>query len=122
MLFSLLLSILNIAIGITTRTNRSVKDMLIIQNSTYVLMTEDGKRGRRYIFRNGKYSSDKVLSSYDLALVFKDASIGFKTLALGGSTGIQDAINNWDLKLKGDPSVMIFFAVVMMVALGAIKR
>jgi len=122
MLFSLLLLILNLAIGKAAKGNKSLKDMIKIRNYAYVIMTKDGKIGRRFIFRNGGYSSDKVLTDYDMALVFENANVGFKTLALGGDTGVQDAINNWNLKILGDDYHMLWFGVVMQMALGGSKR
>jgi len=122
MLFSLLLSIVALAIGITVQTNKSIKDMVRIRNCSYVIMTKDGKRGRRYVFRNGKYFSDKVLNDYDLALVFENADVGFKTLALGGDTGLQVAMNNYDLMLSGNAKIFNFFGVMIAVSMGMMKR
>ena len=122
MLFSLLLSVVNLAISIMVKTNKSVQEMLTIRDSRYVIMTRDGSRGRRYIFRNGKFFSDKVLTEYDLALVFENADIGFKTLAFGGDTGLQTAMNNYDLKLVGNPNIFNFFGVMIAVSMGMMKR
>ncbi len=122
MLFSILLAVVSFMIGISAKNNKSIKEMLTIRNSVYVIMTEDGKVGRRFIFRQGKYSSDKVLKDYDLALVFKNADIGFKTLALGGDTGLQVAMNNYDLKLVGNPNIFNFFGVMIAVSMGMMKR
>jgi hypothetical protein len=122
MLFSLLLNIINIALGNTAKKNKSVKDMLQIRNNAYVIKTRDNKIGRRYCFRHGKYSSDKVLDQYDLALIFENADAGFKTLALGGDTGVQEAINNWTLKLDCDANQIKWFGTVLQVAMGASKR
>ncbi len=122
MLFSLLLSIINIAMTITAKTNKSMKDLINVRNCAYVIMTKDGKKGRRFHFRNGKYWSDKVLTDYDLALVFKNADIGFKVLALGGVPGIPEAINNYNLKLVGNPTILIFFQIMLAVSMGIAKR
>ena len=122
MLFSLLLSIVALAMGITVQTNKAIKEMISIRNCAYVIMTKDGKRGRRYSFRNGKFSSDTVLSDYDLALVFESADIGFKTLALGGDTGLQVAMNNYDLRLVGNQKIFNFFGVLIAVSMGMMKR
>jgi hypothetical protein len=122
MLFSLLLSVVNLAISIMVKTNKSIQEMLTIRDSRYVIMTRDGSRGRRYIFRNGKFFSDKVLTEYDLALVFENADIGFKTLAFGGDTGLQTAMNNYDLKLVGNPNIFNFFGVMIAVSMGMMKR
>lgn len=122
MLFSMLLWVLSFAIGLTAKNNKSVREMLSIRNCTYVIMTKDGTRGRRYLIKNGKYSSDTILKDYDLALVFENADIGFKTLALGGDTGLQVAMNNYDLKLVGNPNIFNFFGVLIAVSMGMMKR
>ncbi len=122
MLFTMLLAVLSFAIGLTARNNKAIKEMLSIRNCTYVIMTKDGARGRRYKIINGKYSSDTVLKDYDLALVFENADIGFKTLALGGDTGLQVAMNNYNLKLVGNPNIFNFFGVLIAVSMGMMKR
>ena len=122
MLFSLLLSVLNIAIGMAAKNNKSLKAMIKTRNFAYVIKTRDGMIGRRFIFRNGQYSSDKVITEYDMALVFEDAAAGFQALALGGDNGVQDAINDWKLIILGDDYHMIWFGVVMQMALGGSKR
>ena len=122
MLFSMLLAVLSFAIGLTARNNKSIKEMIGIRNCTYVIMTKDGKRGRRYLIKNGKFSSDTVLKGYDLALVFENADVGFKTLALGGDTGLQVAMNNYNLRLEGNPNIFNFFGVLIAVSMGMMKR
>jgi len=122
MLFSLLLSVVSLAITMMVKSNKSVKEMLTIRDTKYVIMTRDGTRGRRFIFRKGKFLSDKVLTEYDLALVFENADIGFKTLAFGGDTGLQTAMNNYDLKLVGNPNIFNFFGVMIAVSMGMMKR
>jgi len=122
MLFTLLLNIINIAIGLTARSNRSVREMISVHDCAYVIRTKDGKRGRRYIFRKGSYSSDTVLADCDLALVFESADIGFRTLALGGPTGMTKAMNNFELTLVGNKNIFTFFAVIIGISMGMIKR
>jgi len=122
MLFSMLLAVLSFMIGLTAKNNKAIREMLSIRNCTYVIMTKDGTRGRRYMIKNGKYSSDTILKDYDLALVFENADVGFKTLALGGDTGLQVAMNNYDLKLVGNPNIFNFFGVLIAVSMGMMKR
>jgi hypothetical protein len=122
MLFTMLLGVLSFMIGLTARNNKSIREMVSIRNCTYVIMTKDGKRGRRYKIIKGKFSSDTVLKDYDLALVFESADVGFKTLALGGDTGLQVAMNNYDLKLVGNPNIFNFFGVLIAVSMGMMKR
>ncbi len=122
MLFSMLLAILGFMMGMAARNNKAVKDLLSVRSATYVIMTKDGTRGRRYLIRNGKFSTDTVLKDYDLALVFENADIGFKTLALGGDTGLQVAMNNYNLKLDGNPAMFNFFGILLSVCMGMMKR
>jgi hypothetical protein len=117
MLFSLLLWILHLAIAIAAKFNNRLKLMIRSRDNAYVIMTKDGKIGRRFIFKDGRYSSDKLLTDYDMAMVFEDADIGFKALAFGGDTGMQEAINNWRLKIRGDNYHVIWFSTVMAMAL-----
>jgi len=113
---------MSLAMSITSKTNKSIKDLIKVRNCAYVMMTQDGKIGRRFLFRKGKFSSDKNLTDYDLAFIFKSADVGFKTLALGGKTGIAEAINNWDLKLAGNIDISNFFQIMIGVSMGIMKR
>lgn len=122
MLFSMLLAVLSFMMGMAAKNNKAVKELLRVRTATYVIMTKDGTRGRRYIIRNGKFSSDTVLKDYDMALVFENADVGFKTLALGGDTGLQVAINNYNLKLDGNPAMFNFFGILLSICMGMIKR
>jgi len=122
MLFSLLLGVVGIAIGLAVMTNKSIKEMISIRNCAYVIKTRDGKRGKRFVFRHGKYSTDNLIDDFDLALVFENADVGFKTLALGGDTGLQVAMNNYDLKLVGNAKIFNFFGVLIAVSMGMMKR
>jgi hypothetical protein len=122
MLFSILLSFLSFMIGISAKTNRSIREMITVRNCAYVIMTKDGKIGRRFIFREGSYSSDKVLTDYDLALVFEDAAIGFKALALDGVTGMTKAMNNFQMMMVGNQKLYNFLGITIGVSMGMLKR
>jgi hypothetical protein len=122
MLFSLLLWIIDLAIKIGVKRNKALKDMIKARNFAYVIMTKDRKIGRRFIFRNGEYSSDKVLTDYAMAMVFENAKVGFKTLALEGDDGVQEAVNKRTLQIVGDDYHLLWFGVVMGMALGGSKR
>jgi hypothetical protein len=122
MLFSMLLAVLGFMMGLTAKTNKSFKEMISLMNCTYVIMTKDSKRGRRYMITDGKFSSDTAIKDYDMALVFESADIGFKTLALGGATGMQVAMNNYDLKLAGNQQLFNCFGILLQITMGIIKR
>jgi hypothetical protein len=120
--FTQLLNAINAAIKQTVKSNRSVKEMISIRNYAYVIKTKDDNRGRRYIFRNGKYSSDTKVNDCDLALVFENAAIGFRAMVLDGPTGMMKAINNYELMLVGNQKIFGFFSIILGVATGILKR
>ena len=122
MLFSILLSVIGFMIGVSCRTNRSLREMITVRDCAYVITTKDGKVGRRFIFRRGKYSTDTVLTDYDLALIFEDAAIGFKALALDGVTGMTKAMNNFQLTLAGNQKIYSFLGIAIGVSMGMLKR
>ncbi|MGA2160322.1 MAG: hypothetical protein ABSG90_14055 [Dehalococcoidia bacterium] len=122
MTFLQFLTNLNGAIRVSAQERPRLKKMIARGNYTFVLTTKDGKVGRRFIFKDGKYSSDRILNDFDLAFVFKDAATGLNTLALGGDTGLREAMNNWDLELRGDKTLIGVFGVIFQVATGSWQR
>ena len=48
--------------------------------------------------------------------------IAFKTLAFGGETGMQDALNNWNMRIAGDPGFLNLFGLLLLVSLGKMTR
>jgi hypothetical protein len=122
LLFSMLLAMISFSMGRAVKNNKAIKEMMAIRNLVFVIMTEDGKIGRRFIFKNGKYSSDKVLKDSNMDLIWKDPSIAFKTMAFGGETGLQNAMNNWNVRLAGDPGFLNLFGLLLLVSLGKMKR
>lgn len=65
MLFSLLLAILSFAIGMTAKTNKSIKDMISIRNSAYVILKFYSK-SHFYRFSSFKimFSQQNVVPNY----------------------------------------------------------
>jgi len=122
LLFTMLLSMIGFLMGRAAKTNKAVKEMMAIRNLTFVIMTEDGKTGRRFIFKDGKYFTDKILKDYNMAMIWKNPDVAFKALAFGGETGIQDAMNNWNMRLAGDPGFFNFFGMLLLVSMGKMKR
>ncbi|MGA2158611.1 MAG: hypothetical protein ABSG90_05275 [Dehalococcoidia bacterium] len=122
MTFSQLLKMLDAAVRNAVKSNARLKKMISRGNYVFVITTQDRKKGRRFIFRDGKYTSDRVLANYDLALVFKDGPTGFNTLALGGETGLRDALNNWDLQLDGNATYFAIFATFLAISVGQLIR
>lgn len=122
MKFTILMEVITLLIKFTLRTKKHVRDMISHKNHTIVMMTKDGKRGRRFIMRNGTFSSDRVLTDYDLAYVWKDGDTAFRVLTSNDPVGMHKAMANWDLEMKGDTSISIWFLFFFGYATGILKR
>ena len=122
MKFTILMEVITLLIKLMIRTKKHVRDMITYKNHTIVMMTKDGKRGRRFIIRDGAFSSDRVLTDYDLAYVWKDGDTAFKVLTSNDPVGMHKAIANWDLEMKGDTTLSIWFLFFFGYATGILKR
>jgi hypothetical protein len=122
MRFSLLLWFITVKLKGAIKKNRSLQKMISIKNLMFVIKTKDNKLGKRYIFKNGSFTADNVLTEYDLALVWRNYATGFKTLISSDDTALQKAINNWELKLDGNTNLLTWFGTVLNVSMGKWKR
>jgi len=122
MKFTILMEVITLLIKLMLRTKKHVRDMITYKNHTIVMMTKDGKRGRRFIIRAGAFSSDRGLTDYDLAYVWKDGDTAFKVLTSNDPVGMHKAIANWDLEMKGDTTLSIWFLFFFGYATGILKR
>lgn len=122
MKFSLLMVILPLIIKLNIKTKRYVRDMLNIHNYRFVMMTKDGKRGKRFIFRKGTFAVDNVLTEFDLAYVWKDGNTAFKVLTNPDPTGLFKAEANRDLKIMGNRALSIPFNIFLGYATGSLKK
>ncbi len=122
MKFTILMEVITLLIKLSLKTKKYVRDMISVKNHTIVMMTKDGKRGRRFIIRNGTFSSDKILTGYDLAYLWKDSDTAFKVLTSNDPTGMHKAMANWDLEMKGDTTLSIWFLFFFGYATGMLKR
>jgi hypothetical protein len=122
MKFSLLMHILPLIIKLNIKTKKYVRDMLVTRNYRFVMMTKDGKRGKRFIFRNGTFSTDNVLQEYDIAYVWRNGNIAFKVLTNSDPTGLFKAEANWDLAILGDKTLSIPLNIFLGYATGNFKK
>lgn len=122
MKFSLLMQILPLLIKMNIKTKKYVRDMLRTHNYRFVMMTKDGKQGKRFIFREGTFSADNVLTEYDVAYVWKDGNTAFKVLTNPDPTGLFKAEANWDLQIKGDKTLSIPLNIFLGYATGNFKK
>lgn len=122
MKFKLLMKILPILIKMNVKTKKYVRDMLSTQNYRFVMMTKDGKQGKRFIFQKGLFSTDDILTEYDLAYVWRDGNTAFKVLTNPDPTGLFKAEANWDMEIKGDKTLSIPFNIFLAYATGNFKK
>jgi hypothetical protein len=81
--FSILLKLLVFKFKKAAKINKDFKKFLMGHECTVVIKTKDGKRGKRFIFKNGLFSADSVLNEYDAAMIWSDAKVAFKGLKDG---------------------------------------
>jgi hypothetical protein len=122
MKFTILMEVITLLIKLSLKTKKHVRDLITMKSHTIVMMTKDGKRGRRFIINKGAFTSDRVLSGYDLAYVWKDPDTAFKVLTSNDPTGMHKAMANWDLEMKGDATLSIWFLFFFGYATGMLKR
>jgi len=114
--------ILPLIIKLNIKTKKYVRDMLTIHNYRFVMMTKDGKRGKRFIFRKGTFEVDNVLTEYDLAYVWKNGNTAFKVLTNPDPTGLFKAEANRDLDILGSRALSIPFNIFLGYATGNFKK
>jgi hypothetical protein len=80
---SFLLSIITLMFKKAFKKDVNFKKFLAGYDCALVIKTRDGKHGRRFIFKDGKLSTDSVLDKYDAAMIWCDSLTAFKYLAKG---------------------------------------
>lgn len=122
MRFSFILWFLTTKLTKAFKTNESLRKIISARDLAFVIKTKDDKRGKRYVFNNGEFYADDDLNNYDMAFIWRNSAVAFKTLSSKDDTAIQKAINDWDLHLGGDPNLLTLFGLILNVAMGKWKR
>ncbi len=112
MRFSLLLAFLVFKFNKAAKINKNFKTFLMGHECAVVIKTKDGKRGKRFIFKNGLFSTDAVLDRYDAALVWSDARAAFSGLN-NGEEGIKHALQNHFVYIDGKVQDFNWFGAVL---------
>ena len=89
----LLLTILAFKFKKSAKTDVSFKKFLMGHECRIVVKTKDNKKGKRFIFQNGTFSSDNVLDEFDAAMVWADAKTAFNAMK-NGEEGIMKALQD----------------------------
>ena len=110
--FSLLLTILALKFKKASKTSGDFKKFLMGHECRVVIKTKDGTRGKRFIFKGGTFSSDRVLDEYDAAMVWSDAKTAFKGLK-AGEEGIKRALQNHLVGIDGEIHSFTWFGAAI---------
>jgi len=110
--FSLLLTILALKFKKASKTSKDFKKFLMGHECSVVIKTKDGRRGKRFIFRDGTFSSDGVLDEYDAAMIWSDAKTAFKGLK-EGEGGIKHALQNHLVGIDGEVHSFTWFGAAI---------
>lgn len=108
MRFLLLLAILSSKFKKASNTDENFKKFLMGHECKIVIKTSDGKKGKRFIFENGKFSADEELNQFDAAMVWNDAATAFVAMKKG-EPGITDAIQNHKVAIEGKLHAFTWF-------------
>jgi len=122
MKFSILIRGIALLMKLNLKRHKFLRDMMSVKNHKIVMKTKDGRTGRRFIMVDGKFSTDNVLTNYDLAYVWKDGHTAFEVLTSNDPTAMPKAQANWDLEMEGDESISVWFSIFLGYATGVLKR
>ncbi len=110
--FSLILAILASKFKKAARINENFKKFLMGHECTVVIKTRDGKRGKRFIFKDGRFSADAILNDYDTAMIWGDAKTAFSALKKG-EDGIKAALQNHQVGIDGQVHSFTWFGAAI---------
>ena len=96
----------------SAKTDANFKKFLMGHECRIVVKTKDNKKGKRFIFKDGNFSSDSLLDQYDAAMVWADAKIAFKAMKKG-EEGIMDALQNHLVGIEGELHSFTWFGAAM---------
>ena len=112
MKFIILLKLIAFKFKKAASTNKNFKKFLLGHECRIVIKTNDGKKGKRFVFENGSFSTDTVLDEYDSAMVWSDANVGFNALRKG-EQGIKQALENHLVGIEGSLHSFTWFGAAL---------
>jgi len=110
--FSLIITILALKFKKAAKTNKDFKKFLMGHECRVVVKTKDDKRGKRFIFKDGRFSADAVLGEYDAAMIWSDAGTAFKCMK-AGEEGIKQALQNHQVSIDGQVHSFTWFGAAI---------
>ena len=108
----LLLAILSSKFKKSAQTDANFKKFLMGHECSIVVKTRDNKTGKRFIFKDGTFSSDTNLHEYDAAMVWADAKTAFSAMKKG-EEGIMDALRHHLVGIEGQIHAFTWFGAAI---------
>jgi hypothetical protein len=110
--FSIILTLLTLKFKKAAKADKNFKKFLMGHECAVVIKTKDDKRGKRFVFKDSSFSSDRVLDKYDTAMVWSDAKTAFKGLK-NGEEGIKHALQNHLVSIEGEIHSFTWFGAAI---------
>jgi len=112
MLFKLLLTIIASKFKKSSQTDVNFRKFLMGHECRIVVKTKDNMTGKRFIFKDGNFSSDAILDEYDAAMVWANPKIAFNAMKKG-EEGIMDALQNHMVGIEGQIHSFTWFGAAI---------
>lgn len=111
MKFTLLLFILYLKLKKAAKKDPEFQEYIKKEKTKVLIKTADSKRGRMFIFDNGKFSSvpGGDQKGFDVAMVWKDADTAFKIMASEDLDKSMEALFEGKLVFEGDDKQALWF-------------
>ncbi|MBF7728740.1 helicase [Pseudomonas sp. N040] len=111
MKFRILLWLLGRLMSKASRSNPAFQQQLAGKDLTFQLHTLDGKVARHFVVKNQRIRScSGACAQPAFALGFRDAACGYATLtARDKQSAFLRGIQNRDIRIKGNPLLLIWF-------------
>ena len=108
----LLLTILASKFKKSANSNPNFKKFMLGHECKIVVKTKDNKKGKRFIFKDGQFSSDQNFHDFDAAMVWADAGVAFNAMKKGDE-GIMDALQNHLVGIEGQIHSFTWFGAAI---------
>ena len=111
MKFTFLLFILYLKLKKVAKKNPEFQEFIKKEKTRVLIKTADGKRGRMFIFDNGKFSSlpGGDQKQFDVAMIWQDADTAFKVMASEDLDKSMEAAYDGRLVFEGDANQALWF-------------
>ena len=123
MKFSLLLFVLSFMLKSKSKKESPLKNKLREKNMTMLIRTQKGDRARFFTIKDGAVASGRgVVSSPDVALVWKDAETGFSVMTSRDKEAPIKALGDGRLKIEGNAELALWFMGAVAVMMKGAKK